>query len=97
MTFNWRYGIICAQRSKLWEFAGFGKSVTIFWRSGFDTIFEAINLDDQDVCHKVWKLFQENEENEFLRDDVFRIAEKYDMRVVARRSDGLCVKKLIKK
>lgn len=68
-----------------------GEKVTV------DTIFEAINLDDQDVCHKVWKLFQENEENEFLRDDVFRIAEKYDMIVVARRRDGLCVKKLIKK
>lgn len=68
-----------------------GEMVTV------DTIFEAINLDDPDVCHKVWKLFQENEDNEFLRDDVFRIAEKYDMRVVARRKDGLCVKKLIKK
>ena len=33
-----------SQRSKLWEFAGFGKSVTIFWRSGFDTIFESIFL-----------------------------------------------------
>ena len=28
-----------SQRSKLWEFAGFGKSVTIFWRGGFCYFF----------------------------------------------------------
>lgn len=47
-----------------------------------DTFFNAINLNDQDVTHKVWKLFQENEENEWLDNDVFRIAEDYKMKVL---------------
>lgn len=56
-----------------------------------------INLDDPDICHKVWKLFQEKEENEFLRDDVFKIAEKYNTEIIAQRNDGVYIKRLVKK
>lgn len=56
-----------------------------------------INLDDPDICHKVWKLFQEKEDNEFLRDDVFKIAEKYNVGIVAQRNDGVYIKKFVKK
>ena len=62
-----------------------------------EDIFQMINLDDPDICHKVWKLFQEKEENEFLRDDVFKIAEKYNVGIVAQRNDGVYIKKFVKK
>lgn len=60
-----------------------GKVITV------DDVFEVLNLDDSDICQKVWKAFQPNEENEFLRDDVFKIAEKYNLRIIGRRSDGV--------
>lgn len=66
-------------------------------RVTLDSLFKELNLDDPDVCHKVWKLFQQSEDNDFLRDDVFRMAEKYDMKIVGRRRDGVCIKRLIKK
>ena len=50
-----------------------GKPITL------DDVFEVINLDDDDIKHKVWKCFQKNCINSFLGDDVFRIAEKYTM------------------
>lgn len=68
-----------------------GKNITI------EDIFRMINLDDPDICHKVWKVFQENEENEFLRDDVFKIAEKYNTEIIAQRNDGVYIKRLVKK
>lgn len=44
-----------------------------------EIFFNAINLNDPDIMHKVWKLFQEKEKNEYLGEDVFRIAENYNM------------------
>ena len=44
-----------------------------------DLIERQTNLNDPDIMHKIWKLFQEKEENEYLGDDVFRIAEKYNL------------------
>ena len=44
-----------------------------------ETFFNAINLNDPDIMHKVWKLFQEKEKNEYLGEDVFRIADSYNM------------------
>jgi len=52
-----------------------GETITI------EKVLDALNFDDLDVCHKVWKLFQENEENEYLGDDVFRIAERYSVKI----------------
>lgn len=37
------------------------------------------NLKDQDIMHKVWKLFKETEKNEWLGEDVFMLAEKYNI------------------
>lgn len=67
-----------------------GRTVTL------DDVFSAINLDDLDVCHKVWKIFQDNESNEFLGDDVFRISEKYDLNLLVP-GEGFYIKKLTKK
>ena len=61
-----------------------------------DDVFSLINLNDQDLCHKVWKLFRDKESNDFLGDDVFRIAEKYDLHVI-KEYNGQCIKKLTKK
>lgn len=38
-----------------------------------------INLDDMDIQQKVWKLFQPSVANEFLEDDLYRIAENYKL------------------
>ena len=67
-----------------------GKLITL------DDVFSCINLDDQDVCHKVWKLFQDNEQNDFLEEDVLRIADRYDLHVLAEYN-GQCIKKLTRK
>jgi len=48
----------------------------------FNDLFEVINLDDWDVMDRVWKVFQENKQNEYLGDLVFDIAENYTMEVI---------------
>ncbi len=50
-----------------------GKKVTL------DYIFSTINLQDSSIQHKVWKLFQENEKNEFLGKDMYLLVEKYNL------------------
>ena len=63
-----------------------------------DTIFSVLNLDDDDFCHKVWKLFNDSESNEYLGDDVFRIAENYNMNVDRNIHNGnIYLKKLVRK
>ena len=59
-------------------------------------VFNKLGLKDDDVCHKVWSLFDKDSDNSFLGDDVFRIAEEYDMRVVFN-TGTTCVKTLVKK
>lgn len=61
-----------------------------------DDFFRAINLDDPDLCHKVWKTFHDNEKNDFLGDTVYEIADKYDMHVFGQ-IDGCYLKTLSKK
>ena len=62
-----------------------------------DDIFNTIGLDDDGVKHKVWKCFQPDKDNEFLDSDVDRIADKYDLEIIARRSDGALLKHLVRK
>lgn len=59
-------------------------------------VFNRLGLKDDDICHKVWRLFDKDSDNDFLRDDVFRIADVYDMRVVFN-TGTTCVKTLVKK
>lgn len=65
-----------------------------FQRVTLDDIFSLINLDDYDVQQKVWKLFQPSIPNEFLGDDVYKLANKYDL---VMTSPELQIKGLIKK
>lgn len=48
-----------------------GKIVTL------DEIFSFINLTDDDVKQKVWKLYQPEIPNEFLGEDLYKLAENY--------------------
>ncbi len=48
-----------------------------------DDIFQILGLEDWDFMNKVWKIFQNDQANEYLGDDVFRIAEEYNMGAVA--------------
>ncbi len=66
-----------------------GKQITL------EDIFDVINLQDNDIKHKVWKCFQPNVENDFLGSDVHRIADEYDMQV--RPINGCYLKRLRKK
>lgn len=50
-----------------------GKIITL------DDIFGQIGLENDDIKHKVWKCFQDDIENDYLEDDVLRIAQEYDM------------------
>lgn len=61
-----------------------------------DFIFDSLMLDDQDLCHNVWKMMQKNQTEDFLGDTVFRIADKYDLKIVEIRGDKIR-KQLIKK
>lgn len=61
-----------------------------------DFIFNTIGLDDYDIQNKVWKCLQSKYKNEFLGDDVYRVAECYDMTAFPI-GDGKHLKKLIKK
>lgn len=57
--------------------------------------FRCINLDDPDLCHKAWKIFQKDQENEFLGDTGYSIADKYDMHVYGQM--GKCYLKTLTK
>ena len=44
-----------------------------------DEIFYTINLQDLDIQQKVWKLYQTYIPNEFLGDDIYKLAEQYKL------------------
>ena len=46
-----------------------------------DDVFSSIHLDDWDVMDKVYKSMQDKGTNEYLGDDVFRLADIYQMHV----------------
>lgn len=45
-----------------------------------DEVFSLINLDDVDIMQKVWKLFQPKIPNEFLGNDLYKLAENYNLK-----------------
>ena len=59
-----------------------------------DDVFSIINLQDVDVQQKVWKLYQTSIPNEFLGDDIYKLAEQYKL---IEPYLGAGIKKLIKK
>lgn len=68
-----------------------GRSITL------DDIFNQINLQDNDVKHKVWKCFRSDVDNDFLGTDVDRIADQYQMMIYPQSIGGVYIKRLIKK
>lgn len=48
-------------------------------RVSLDEIFSMVNLEDADVQQKVWRLFQPSIPNEFLGNDLYKLAEKYKL------------------
>jgi len=61
-----------------------------------EDIFECIRLDDPDICHKTYKIFNDNQPNEFLGDDILKLGEKYDVQIFSDCGIGY-IKQLIKK
>lgn len=74
----------------------FNVDLSKFDSTSVGEVFNGLGLKDDDICHKVWSLFNKDYDNDFLGDDVFRIAEEYDMRVVFN-TRTTCVKRLVKK
>lgn len=74
----------------------FNVDLSKFNSTSVGEVFNGLGLKDDDICHKVWSLFDKDYDNDFLGDDVFRIAEEYDMRVVFN-TRTICVKRLVKK
>lgn len=67
-------------------------------RVTLDDFFNCIHLDDWDIMDKVYKVMYGNSSNEYLGDDVFRIADTYRMHAypVPNMPDR-CIKVLEKK
>ncbi|HIT22234.1 MAG TPA: hypothetical protein IAB56_04625 [Candidatus Scybalousia intestinigallinarum] len=63
-------------------------------RITLDKIFSIINLQDANIQQKVWKVFQSSIPNEFLGEDLYRLAERY--RLVALYPNAE-IKRLVKK
>lgn len=61
-----------------------------------DFVFETIGLDDYDIQDKVWKCLQPKYKNEFLGEDVYHIANYYDVKVIPI-GNGRYSKQLIRK
>ena len=59
-----------------------------------DEIFSIINLQDVDIKQKVWKLYQQSVPNEFLGEDVYKLAEKNRL---AELFSGAPIKMLVRK
>ena len=74
----------------------FNVDLSKFDSTSVGEVFNGLGLKDDDICHKVWSLFDKDYDNDFLGDDVFRIAEEYDMRVIFN-TRTTCVKRLVKK
>ena len=67
-----------------------GRKITL------DDIFQCLNLDDPDICHKTYKIFNDNQTNEYLGKDIFNLAEKYNMHIISN-SGNISIKRLTKK
>lgn len=63
-----------------------------------EEVLSCIGLEDYDIMNKIWKIFQNNKENDWLGEDVYRLAYEYDLQLVSGPlADGSYLKKLIKK
>lgn len=63
-----------------------------------DYIFDTINLNNDDMKHKVWKIFQNDCENEFLGQTMFDLADETHLRIIKADIDKkIYVKKLDRK
>ena len=61
-----------------------------------EEIFNCINLEDVDIMHKVWKIYQENIPNEYLGEDVYKLAENYQIEIHGQSTPNTYLKKLKK-
>lgn len=61
----------------------------------FDELFYQIGLKDYDLMNKVWNVFYGKGENEYLGDDVFKIAQDYNM--IVCKVGNAYLKKLVRK
>lgn len=63
----------------------------------FDSFMDMIGLDDLDVLHNVYNIFNDKVNNEYLGNLVYKIADKYSMNIWHNPVTGIPVKRLEKK
>lgn len=68
----------------------FGGRITL------DYFFDMINLQDSNIINKTYKTFNDKESNEYLGDDVFKLAEENKL-IVIPLDATTCIKSLVKK
>lgn len=68
-----------------------GQTITL------DDVFYFIGLEDYDIMNKVWKIFNNEVSNEFLGDDLYRLYDNYQLKVLNQVANNQYIKKLIKK
>ena len=86
LYFSMTFGVSLAQVGEYSE--------TLKEKITLDIIFNSIGVDD-DIKHKVWKTFTKTEKNEYLGDDVFRLASNNNLEIV-KTVAGKSLKKLKK-
>ena len=61
-----------------------------------EDVFSIINLDDPDICHKTYKIFDDSQPNEYLGNDILNLGEKYDVQFMGGNGTAF-MKRLIRK
>ena len=62
----------------------------------FDLFFYLTGIDDYDIQNKIWKLFQPNQKNEYLGEDIMHILETYRVEIIGEYQ-GMKLKRLARK
>lgn len=60
-------------------------------------IFDMLGLKDFDLMQKVYNTLSSDKPGEYIADDAMRIAEEYNMYCLGQISEGIYIKKLLKK
>ena len=66
-------------------------------RITLDEVFNYIGLEDYDIMNKVWKVFQNDQQNEFLGEDLYHLLDCYKLEILASLGDNQYIKRLVRK
>lgn len=64
-------------------------NIDLRYNRDLEIIARNINLNNPNIMYKVWSLFEEDVPNEWLGEDVFRIADEYNLEILSNGSRRL--------